>query len=534
MKDEQRIMQTRTERGIAMVLALFLMSALSVLGASMMFLSQTETYATLNYRMMSQARYAAEAGIQRTSNFLLDTNLYAPPHTGVGGDSIDDNYDITASPVKCKVGATLCTAGSSITLSSTAANSNYPDATKKTAFAASAGGSLTAGSATLTYTTVATLLTMQYFESYSGTSVVQTWRIESTGAVRGTRNATVEVMALVETPKVPASGYAAFATADVCGALTLSGHLSTDSYDSTSMSGATTPTAAGTVSTSGGSVGTNGNLTLNGGADVGGNLYTPRTGVGSCNASAANAFTGNVDHVDSIVPLPAVVKYPDPAMPTFVVADPVTLNSAATLASACATFGLSAPVCQVTGSTLKLDATTATGSEIRLPELTVNGSFTLQIVSGSPNKYDLNSLRLVGGAAIQVSSTTSSTAAVVNIVGKDKDGGDLARPLDLAGGSQAAPACTGCSNYDASLLKFVYAGQGELDLLGNSAMVGTVYAPNAYVHLGGNYALYGSVISGLMDNGAGSPVIHYDRRLSHDLYMPGHPAAGTFTWKRAS
>ena len=171
-------------------------------------------------------------------------------------------------------------------------------------------------------------------------------------------------------------------------------------------------------------------------------------------------------------------------MPAFVTANPVILNSAATLATACTTFGLSAPVCQVVGTTLKLDATTATGSEIRLPELTVNGAFTLQIVSGSPNKYDLNSLRLLGGAEIQVASTTAASAAVVNIVGKDRDGGDLARPLDLAGGSQAAPVCTGCSNYDASLLKFVYGGQGEIDLLGNSAMVGTVYAPNAYVHLG--------------------------------------------------
>ncbi len=521
-----------------MVLALFLMSALSVLGASMMFLSQTETYATLNYRMMSQARYAAEAGIQHASNFLLDTTQYAPPHTGTGGDSIDDNYDLTTSPVKCKVGATLCTPNSDIILSSTAANSNYPDATKKTSFVAAGGGSLSAGSATLTYTTVATLLTMQYFESYAGTSVVQTWKVESVGAVSGTRNATVEVMALVETPKVPASGYAAFATADVCGALTLSGHLSTDSYDSTLMSGTTTPTSSGTTSTSGGSVGTNGNLTLNGGADVGGNLYTPRTGVGSCNASSATAFTGSLAHVDSIVQLPAVVNYPDPQMPTFLNANPVILNSAATLASACATFGLSAPVCQVSGSVLTLDASTATGSEIRLPELTINGTFTLKIVAGTPNKYDLNALNLLGGADIQVSTNTAASAAVVNIVGKDKDGGDLANPLNLAGGSQLTPECTGaatgCSNYDASLLKFVYGGEGELDLLGNSEMIGTVYAPSSYVHLGGAYAIYGSVISGMLDNGAGSPVIHYDRRLTHDLYMPGHPAAGTFTWKRAS
>ena len=47
----------RNERGIALVLALFLMSVMSVLAASLMFLSQTETYASMNYRMMSQARY---------------------------------------------------------------------------------------------------------------------------------------------------------------------------------------------------------------------------------------------------------------------------------------------------------------------------------------------------------------------------------------------------------------------------------------------------------------------------------------------
>jgi len=73
------IMQTHNQRGIALVLALFLMSALSVLGASLMFLSQTETYASMNYRMMSQARYAAEAGIQKASNFLLDPTQYAAP-----------------------------------------------------------------------------------------------------------------------------------------------------------------------------------------------------------------------------------------------------------------------------------------------------------------------------------------------------------------------------------------------------------------------------------------------------------------------
>ena len=55
------------------------MSALSVLAASLMFLSQTETYASMNYRMMSQARYAGEAGVQKAANFLLDPTQYTVP-----------------------------------------------------------------------------------------------------------------------------------------------------------------------------------------------------------------------------------------------------------------------------------------------------------------------------------------------------------------------------------------------------------------------------------------------------------------------
>ncbi|MBI3490540.1 MAG: pilus assembly PilX N-terminal domain-containing protein, partial [Acidobacteria bacterium] len=79
MTVERMDMHTHHERGIALVLALFLMTALSILGASLMFLSQTETYASMNYRMMSQARYAGEAAVQKAANFLLDPAQYTPP-----------------------------------------------------------------------------------------------------------------------------------------------------------------------------------------------------------------------------------------------------------------------------------------------------------------------------------------------------------------------------------------------------------------------------------------------------------------------
>src|SRR6476659_9532433 len=94
-------MDTHHERGIALVLALILMSAMSVLAASLMFLAQTETYASMNYRMMSQARYAGEAGVQKASDFLLDTAQYQMP--GSVADPLS-NYDRTKSPVVCVSG----------------------------------------------------------------------------------------------------------------------------------------------------------------------------------------------------------------------------------------------------------------------------------------------------------------------------------------------------------------------------------------------------------------------------------------------
>ena len=55
----------KNDEGVALVVALLLMVALSSMGASLLMVAQTETYASMNYRMMSQARYGAESEIGR-------------------------------------------------------------------------------------------------------------------------------------------------------------------------------------------------------------------------------------------------------------------------------------------------------------------------------------------------------------------------------------------------------------------------------------------------------------------------------------
>src|SRR5207245_9836047 len=118
---------------------------------SLMFLSQTETYASMNYRLMSQARYGAESGVHKAVNYLLNT--YTAP--GSVGDPITA-YDLTKSPV------TVVANGQAVVLSATSAvASNYPVAATQTAFLNQATGPLSAGNATIQYGAYATLLSMR-------------------------------------------------------------------------------------------------------------------------------------------------------------------------------------------------------------------------------------------------------------------------------------------------------------------------------------------------------------------------------------
>jgi type II secretory pathway component PulK len=64
-------MHRSDERGIALILTLFMVLILSVLGSSLVFVSRTETLSSLNYKTMSQARYGAESGVHRAANHLL-------------------------------------------------------------------------------------------------------------------------------------------------------------------------------------------------------------------------------------------------------------------------------------------------------------------------------------------------------------------------------------------------------------------------------------------------------------------------------
>lgn len=531
-------MTSNNERGVALILALFLTAALSVLAGSLMFLSQSETYASMNYRMMSQARYAAEAGVQNAGSFLFDTTQYQKPGT-VPSDSLG-NYNYTSSPV------TLNSNGQPVVLSTTAGASNYPVPAVITAFQAAAQGTLNAGGTTVSYSTTAKLLSMQTFDAYGGTpsgspGVVQIWEITSLGTLTGSRSATVQVVALAEQPVWPANSYGAFATANTCGALSFGGSTDVKSYDSTGLTGTASPAMADT----GGNVGTNGNLTIGGSTNIYGNLYTPRTGVGACTAGSVTALseTGNAAVGGSTIPLPGNITYPTPQLPSPLPGTSTISITQSNVALGCTLLGF-VTGCTVTssgngGSQMSTISITGGGTPISLPNISLSSHVTLQFAGNAApaQAVNMNSLDLTGGGTIAVQATASNQSVIVNLAGKNADGTSMATVMDFGGNSGGSFAnnstCTGCSQYDASMLQFVYAGSGAISMKGNSAAAATFYAPNAAVTMKGTADLYGSLLGGTVNN-IGNASIYYDRRLSHDFYVEGAQTLGTFTWRSAS
>ncbi|MFN7916391.1 MAG: pilus assembly PilX N-terminal domain-containing protein [Vicinamibacterales bacterium] len=210
------------QHGVALVLALYLTAALSVIATGLMFLSQVETYSSANYRTMSQARYGAEAGVNKAVYFLL--NAYTAPTTSNPTDPFAA-YDISKSPVQL--------GGKAVVLSTVkGTSSNYADASVVAAFLSAASGSMNLYPGSVAYSATATMLAMRQVD---GQTVI-TWQITGDGVVAGARPATVEVTATLEKQVVraPGNAYAAFATSGTCGALDLNSST-VDSYDSTGM-----------------------------------------------------------------------------------------------------------------------------------------------------------------------------------------------------------------------------------------------------------------------------------------------------------
>jgi PilX N-terminal len=496
----------RGEKGVALIISLFLMLAMSVIAGSLMFLSQTETYASQNYRVMSQARYGAESGVHRAANYLMFT--YVAP-TSMGDLA---SYDLTKLPVTYNA--------SDVLLSSTnPASANYPDSAVKTAFNTATTDSLVAGITNVGYTASAKLLSMRQINEYAKASptTIQTWLITSVGTIgSGSRTAQVEVSAILERGVGPAFNYAAFAVYNGCDALTWSGGGNTYSYDSSSVGGGSPPNDR-----YGGNIGSNGNLTSTGSPTaIHGSLSTPRTGVGTCADNNITAWEtdGSPAPTGGTITLPQAMPFASPDPP-----NPLPPTTAMDLNTSCNDTGYPSPQCTVSGGNVTL---TPNGAVLSLGDVTLNGNSKLHLNAGT---YNINSLKFTGNSKIVV----DSGPVYLNVAGLDGSGGYLATPIDFEG--QMASNMTGTGNtagYDPTMIQIRYAGTGEIKGAGGADNAALVYAPNASFNLIGGSDWYGAVIAKTVTVSGNNTAIHFDRNLRKSELLAGAYMMSSFTWKK--
>lgn len=489
------------ERGIAMIVVMFMVLILSVLGSSLMFVSRTETLSSLNYKTMSQARYGAESGVHDAVNHLLWE--YVPPGTNAGDPLA--GYDMTKTPVEYN--------GAPVVLSSDGVHAaNYPISSVASAFLAASQGNLGVTVGSVGYAARATLLAMRTIDHpfIPGSEItLQRWEVTGTGRVPGAGSADVEVSAIVERPAIPVFSYAAFATHTGCDAMNFGGGAGTGSYDSGEYGGSGVPV----TSASDGNVGTNGNLDGVGATtSVNGTLSTPRTGVGSCSAGSVSAATLNGATITGgLVQLPQTVTFPTPPPPS-----PMPpIGSTVNVVGGCPAATL-VPVayCSLGPSGIVLDPSLVGGTVV-LGDLNIMGG---SHVTFKPGIYNLNSISAAGNSTLAVDSAATGSV-VFNVAGTGKN-----TPIDLTGGIIAN------DTYDPSRMQFLYAGTDLVKLSGGASASALVYAPNSTMAFTGGSTFYGSVVGGKITD-MGGTTINYDRRLEKTALMEGPPVLSGFTWK---
>jgi len=469
------------QAGVALIIALLTLLILSVLAASIIFVTQTETWSAANNRSMMQARYAAEAGAQKTLNYLANPATYSTP-ANLGVFDVPTKYPLQYN-------------GGDVILSAmTGVNSNYPDAAVKSAFSSALKDASVPGvGVPASYEVTAKLLSIQG-------PFVQTWEITSQGNVPGIRNAQVQVVLKIEKRATPLFAYGIFATGNTCKTIDMSSTSYTDSFDSSAGSYVATQSATG------GDVGTNGNVSMSGASYFDGTLSSPNGGAGACAAGAETALTNNSNQIVSTpppLPVKGLVPIAPVTFPPVPPLSPMPPTTAMNISGNCGTV----PGCTNLGSK---DVSLAPG---QYGDLNASGGTTVHLSAGT---YNVNNLILSGNSPIVV----DSGPVIINVAGVS-----VSQAIDLSGGS-----VTNSSGVPANF-QINYGGSDTVTLSGGTASYGVVYAPNAPTTLSGNSDWYGAVISlTLTDSGGGA--IHYDRALQNTLFTGGRFYPISFTWSK--
>ncbi len=476
------------QRGVALLFALLTLVVLSVLAATIIFATQTETWSTLNYQRMLQARYAAEAGAQNTLNWLLYN--YTPP-TSLSG------LDLTKYPVQD------ATSHNPIILSAmTGVAANYPDSGIQYAFSAALKDASVPGlGVPASYEVTAKLLSMRpgaaAFSGISGNP--QVWEITSQGSVPGIRNAQVQVVMRIERPGTPIFSYGVVGLGNICPAVRFSAGA-VDSWNSAAG------TYASTHQNSGGNVGTNGNVTLSGTlTQVHGTISnSSNINIGGCPTNGITNIVGGTPW-NALQALSQPITYPTPPAPS-----PMTPNVNVWANSNTCWGGAG--------------CTVIAGPAIRITPGTYGNLASNSNIHLSAGTYNFNSLTLSGG-----SITLDSVPVIIKLGGNGIGSG-----YALFWSSSSTAINNGGVPANLQIISAAGAGLSpppEIDMNSSSAMYAVVYAPNARVRVTGSSQFLGAAIGEKVtfDNSGG---FSYDVALQNTFLQAGPYYVISFSWTK--
>jgi len=495
--------RNQPEHGIALILALLAILILSVLAASIIFLTQTQTWRTIDYRLTSQSRYAAEAGVQRTMNWF--THSYTLP-------SNFGSYDMTKYPVQYNGKAVVLSA-----MSGTSAN--YPDSSVSSAYSTALSSQSMPGVANASFSTYATLLRMNVGFGVSwlpGTGVAQTWQITSQGNIAGVPAAQVQLVATYDRFLPPIFAYAVAGDSNACGTVTISSGI-VDSWNS----------AQGNYSSThqnfGGNIATNGNVTLSGAStQIEGNiLNSSNINVGSCHAGITNNVGAGTPW-NGLQQLTRPLSYAPPILPS-----PMTPTTNLSVTdNTC--WGSDPGGCSVSTTTSGCNGGAAPCVNIAPGSYgNITSNSTVHLIAGT---YYINSLNLSDG-----SITLDSTPVVIDLGGNGVTGGGTlfastsSTTFNTGGIPASLQIVTACCTMAGGPMQMP--NPPVITITSSSAMYAVVYAPNALVHITGNSQFLGAVIAqtATCDSTGG---ISYDQALQKSLLKVGNFAAVNYSWSK--
>jgi Tfp pilus assembly protein PilX len=561
MRITRRYLSSLGDRGVALVLVMLSLLVLTVLGATIVFTARSETLASYNFKLDTQADYLAKAGIQYAVNWLRSgryisvqqTTPYtapqtAPPDTYYSVTPYTNSYGMTFytannSQVQCKtVSGTgiSCSAGAVQLIGYGSGTSNYPFATAATNFASDLVNVAVTGDANNsgTFSINAYLLNYRTVNANNGAAGVfnvvpqETWLITSQGTWLGSSQivATAEEQAVVQPIYSPTFGNAMYG---YCGA-SMNGSLGTctDAYNSalgayaagnsSVISGNCDQTTNNNVISTGAGIGANGGVTLIGNVNVSGDVTIGQSPPSSCSTSGFSGSTSNITNGQVVsgpnIPQPATPPFP-PFPPTNASDFPGSGSTAAPDYNATKTLPTSSGAVSATTTFTPPGTTACGGNPCTVPceggSVTCNGS--------SSNPYLINYIHLTGSDALTLYGGPDALHPVTYYIDRLSSAGNSTITINgyvvLNVKTSLSLNGNGLADTGATPEKIVIntpCTGNCVSLSGNGAIGAVVTAPYGNVDLSGcgNNGYFTGAIKGYNVSMGGGCPLHYDIQLS--------------------